>query len=398
MQLTKLDFHPLTFVPEGADVLVGRADTESYALLPVDGAALLEQMANGMSPESAAGWYAETYGQPIDLSEFVADLDELGFLRHDEPATAPAAPVRLRWLGRALLSRAALCCYAAVVCCAVVMMVRHPLLRPHADQVFFTRSLLLVQVLVLFGQVPWMLLHESFHVLAGRRLGLPSTVGMGTRLHVFVVVETRMNGLLGVPRGKRYLPYLAGMIADLVAVSGLELIAYTLRDGAGGFTLGGRIAQAMAFPILVRFAYQFQLFLQTDVYFVVAAALGCHDLHAATRAIVLNWVRRLTGRSGRLEDLGQWSERDQRVAGCYAPFFAAGVAVLLGMWLLALLPVLFGVIRLSVRGLSAPIHQPLFWDTALFLAINAAQFGFYFYLTGRNYLRHRRTRTRRHPV
>src|SRR5205823_7016518 len=133
-----------------------------------------------------------------------------------------------------------------VICWAGVLMAWHPQLRPQAGQVFFTRSLLLVQILVLFGQVPWMLLHESFHVLAGRRLGLGSTLGIGTRLHVFVVVETRMNGLLGVPRRKRYLPFLAGMILDLVAVGGLELVAYTLRDGHGGVRLGGRLAQAMA--------------------------------------------------------------------------------------------------------------------------------------------------------
>ena len=398
MQLTRLDFHPLSFVPEGSDVLVGRADTESYALLPADGAALLEKLADGMPPESAAGWYAQTYGERLDLAEFVADLDELGFLRHGEPATVTPGPVRLRWLGRLLFSPAAFCCYAVVICWAGVLMAWHPQLRPQAGQVFFTRSLLLVQILVLFGQVPWMLLHESFHVLAGRRLGLGSTLGIGTRLHVFVVVETRMNGLLGVPRAKRYLPYLAGMVVDLVAVGGLEILAYVSRDGDGGMSLTGRVAQAMAFPILVRFAYQFQLFLQTDVYFVVATALGCHDLHAATRAVVMNWLHRLTGRRSRLVDLGQWSDRDRRVARWYAPFFAAGVAVLLGMWLLALLPVLVGVVRLAVRGLDMPVRAPLFWDTALFLAINVAQFGFYFYLTGRNYVRHRRTRTRRQQV
>ena len=396
MQPTRLDFHPLTFVPEGAEVLVGRPDTEAYSVLPADGAALLKQMVNGMPPDAAADWYARTYGEVIDLVEFVADLNELGFLRHDTPPTLPAGPVRLRWLGRMLFSRLAFCCYAAVVCAACVMMIYHPELRPNANQVFFTRSLLLVQIVILFGQVPWLLLHESFHVLAGRRLGLPSELGIGTRLHVFVVVETRMNGLLGVPRRKRYLPFLAGMILDLVAVGGLELVAYTLRDGHGGFSLGGRLAQAMAFPILVRFAYQFQLFLQTDVYFVFATALGCHDLHAATRAVVGNWPRRLTGRHDKLVDLHQWSERDRRVARWYAPFFAVGVVVLLGVWLLGVLPVLVGTVQLMIRGLTAPVHGLNFWDTALFAAINIAQLAFYFYVTARNYIRRRRTRPRRH--
>lgn len=395
MQATRLQFHPLSFLPEGDDILVGRLDTESYAVLPPDGAELLRQLSNGMPTESAAEWYEATYGELIDLDDFLETLDDLGFVRHDGDPATEVGSVRLRWLGRALFSPAAFLAYAAVIVAGAFMMARHPELRPHSSQVFFTSSLLLVQVLILFGQVPWLLLHESFHVLAGRRLGLPSELGLGTRLHVFVVVETRMNGLLSVPRRQRYLPYVAGMVLDLVAVSGLELIAYALRDGHGHINLAGRVAQAMAFPILIRFFYQFELFLQTDVYFVFATAFGCYDLHAATRAIVQNWWYRLTRRPERLVDLSDWSDRDQKVARWYAPFFVAGVAVLLGMWLLALIPVIIGTLRLTAQGLTTSPHDPHFWDTALFVAINVAQLGFYGYITGRNFIRHRRTRSRR---
>ena len=38
-----------------------------------------------------------------------------------------------------------------------------------------------------------------------------------------------------------------------------------------------------------------------------------------------------------------------------------------------------------------PPSDPHLWDTALFVAMNVVQLGFYFYVTGRNYVRHRRT-------
>jgi hypothetical protein len=394
MQPTRLDFYPLSFVPEGDDVLVGRPDAESYAVLPADGAALLERLANGMAPEFAADWYVRTYGETLDLADFLATLDDLGFVRHDEPSGQPRRPVRLRWLGRAMFSLPAFCCYLAVILGGALMMARHPELRPQSHHVFFTGSLLMVQLLIMFGQVPWLIAHEAFHVLAGRRLGLPSEVGIGTRLHVFIVVETRMNGVLSLPRSKRYLPYLAGMVLDLVAVSGLELIAYALRDGHDRFTLAGRVAQAMAFPILLRFFYQFQLFLQTDVYFALATAFGCYDLHAVTRAVVLNRWHRLTGRPDKIVDLDLWSDRDRRLARWYAPFFAVGVVVLIVVWLLGLLPVLIGTVRLAIQGLTASTHDLHFWDTTLFVVVNTLQLGLYFYISGRNYLRHRRTHPR----
>lgn len=392
MQPTRLEFYPLSFVPEGDDVLVGRPDAESYAVLPADGAAVLERMANGMTPESAAEWYERTYDESLDLDDFLATLDDLGFLRHDEPAREAGKPVRLQWLGRAMFSLPAFGCYFAVILGGVLMMARHPELRPQSHHVFFTSSLLMVQLLVMFGQVPWLLVHEAFHVMAGRRIGLPSELGLGTRLHVFVVVETRMNGVLSVPRRKRYLPYLAGMVLDLVAVSGLELFAYALREPDGHYPLAARVAQAMAFPILLRFFYQFQLFLQTDVYFALATAFGCYDLHAVTRAVVLNRWHRLTGRPEKIVDLDQWSDRDRRLARWYAPFFAVGVAVLIVVWLLGILPVLIGTVRLSIEGLTASTHDLHFWDTTLFAVTNTLQLGLYFYLAGRNYLRHRRTR------
>jgi hypothetical protein len=390
---TQLSFHRLSFVREGEDeVMVGRPDTDSYAVLPVEGAALLERMAAGMTPAAAAAWYERAYGEPVDMPDFLATLDGLGFLRGEDQAVAAQHQVGLQWLGRALFSPAAFGCYLLIVGWWLVLAGRHPELRPHPDQIFFADSLLLVQLLIMFGQLPWLLLHESFHVLAGRRLGLPAELGLGTRLYVFVVFETRMSGLLTVPRRKRYLPFLAGMLLDVVAVCGLGILAHLCRDSTGQLSLAGRLALAMAFPILIRFAYQFILFLQTDVYFVFASLLGCHDLHAATRAVVRNRFWRALGRPERVVEESAWSEQDRRLARWYAPLFAVGIAVLVGVWLLALAPVIAGILRLSVEGFRSPTHGAHFWDTTLFVAVNVAQLAFYLYVYLRGYARLRRTR------
>src|SRR5262249_42189792 len=152
----------LSFVPEGDDeTMVGRPDTDSYAVLPAEGAALLERMAGGMPPAAAAAWYEQTYGQPVDMPDFLATLDELGFVRHTgEAAAGPAASGGLRRLGRAVFSPPAFGCYLAVICCWSVLVSRHPELAPRPHQIFFTDSLLAVQLLIMFGQIPWLFLHE----------------------------------------------------------------------------------------------------------------------------------------------------------------------------------------------------------------------------------------------
>jgi hypothetical protein len=268
-----LSFHSLSFVPEGDEVLVGRPGTDSYAVLPPDGAEVLKMMTNGVAPSDVSAWYEATYGQGLDIDDFVASMEDLGFVRQEGENVAQSRPVRLQGLARALFSPLAFLAYAVVIGVWLVVLFEDPTLVPQPQHVFFTESAVLVQLLIVFGQIPWLFLHESAHVLAGRRIGLPSQLGFGTRLY-FVVFETRMPSLLSVPRRQRYLAFVAGMLLDALAISGLGLLAYALRDTSGAGHVLAALALAMAFPICTRFAYQFLLFLQTDVYFMAATALG----------------------------------------------------------------------------------------------------------------------------
>jgi len=383
-----LVLHPLTFVVEGDDVLVGRSGTDSYAVLPADGAALLKRMAGGASPAAAAAWYERTYRQPVDIGDFTAAIAELGFVRAPGEPPAPVARVRLQRLSCALASRPALALYVAVILAWVLTIARHTEFAPHAGQVFFAHSVVLVQLLIVFGQVPWLFLHESAHVLAGRRVGLPSELGFGTRLY-FVVFETRMPSLLSLPQRQRYFVFAAGMLLDLLAIRALGLLGYALHGRDGAWQTVGAVALAMAFPICTRLAYQFLLFLQTDVYYIVATALGCYDLHSAARALVINRIWRVLRGPERVRPLDGWTERDLRVARWYAPLFAVGVTVMLAVWALALIPVMTGLVRMALDALAVGAGDPRFWDAALFIAINVAQIAIFARVTLRNRVRAR---------
>ena len=249
-EIAPLAFHPLTFVAERDGVVVGRPDTESFAMLPADGAQLLRRLADGMPVAEAATWYQATYAEPVDMADFLTGVRELGFVReHGEDAAAPR-PVRYQRLGALAFSPPLWACYGAVVAAGAVTMARHPELQPRPEHVLFVRSLVVVQLVILVAQLPAVLCHEWFHVLAGRRLGLPTRLTVGRRLF-FVVVETHLDGLLGVPRGRRYLPFLAGLVADGVIFSLLTLAA-AATDQAGTLPVigaagaGGRLPDPAA--------------------------------------------------------------------------------------------------------------------------------------------------------
>jgi hypothetical protein len=367
-----LELHELSFVPEGDEVVVGRLDTGSYAVFPVDGAELLRRLAGGMSLSQAAAWYQSSFGEPVDIGEFADTLSELGFLR--EPGAGPdtAPPLRLRRLGRAVFSPAAWACYAILAALWLRAALHLSAILPHPSQIFFTGSLVMVQLVITFGQVPLLFLHEGFHILAGRRLGLPARMGVSNRL-TYIVFETQLNGLMSVPRRARYLPFLGGLICDGVVFCGLGLIADLTRDGNGSFSLAGRVCLALAFTVFMRMLWQLQLYLRTDLYYVIATALNCYDLHDASSALMRNRIWRVLGREHRIVDERQWTEHDRRVGTFYGPFIVLGIGVMVLITVFGSYPVVHQYLVTIARGLAAGPLAPQFWDSSVSLTFNIAQ-------------------------
>jgi hypothetical protein len=292
-----LNFHPLTVLREHDRVVIGRTDVDSYGVFPEEGAALLDELRAGRSVCDAADWYQRTYGEPLAIDDFVSTLRDLRFVA-DGPASPPVevAPVPLQRLGRALFSPAAWVAFVLLVGGALAACLADPSVAPRPGNVFFTRYLAVVEVTLLVGQVPLVLVHELFHLLAGRRLGLRSSLHLGRRLH-YVVFETSLDGLVSVPRRQRYLPMLAGVLADVLVISGLTVVAFATRGPDGAPSLLGGVCLALAFTTVPRILWQLYFFLRTDLYYLIVTVLGCVDLHTTARQVVANRVNGLLGRS-----------------------------------------------------------------------------------------------------
>jgi hypothetical protein len=365
-----IHFYRLSFVSNGLDVTVGRPDIGSYAVLPHDGAELLRHLAEGMPARQAAEWYKVTFDEPVDLDDFIESMDELGFVRSAGTAIILAAAPRFQRLGKALFSRPAWIGYLLLAGACLYLLVVHSDLRPRPSMIYFTDSLVSVQLLVLFGQTPLAFLHESFHVLAIRRLGLPSKLSISNRL-TYVVFETQSSGLLSVPRNRRYLPFFAGMLLDFEAFFILDLVASANRVPNGSFTLIGRICLALSFTVLTRIGWQFLLYLKTDLYYVLATTLNCQDLHDASTAIFLNRIRRALRRTAHLVDEDQWTERDRRVGTWYGGFLMVGYTVAFGMILFVFVPITLIYLERSASGLLSDPSGGRFWNSVFSVAIIA---------------------------
>ncbi len=370
-----LALHPLTYLDQGEEVTVGRADIDSYAVLPADGAALLRRLEAGLTPEAAAAWYQETYGDAVDMDDFLAGLRELGFVREGDEPAAVAAPVRWRRLGQAVFSPVSAVCFVALLAACGIAMARSPVLLPRYHNLFFTRYMTVLELVTFIGQFPLILVHESAHALAGRRLGLRSRLSIGRRLY-YVVFLTTMDGLVAVERRKRFVPMLAGIFADLGVLAVLTLFAAATLRPDGQPSLAGGIALALAYMTLLRLLWQFWFYLQTDLYYVVVTVLDCVDLQTTARRVLRNRFNRLLGRRHALLDESQWHPRDRAVARWYSWLLLLGWTLSIGTLVLAVVPAAWRILStVAERLLHGPAGQGAagLADSVVFLALNLAQ-------------------------
>jgi hypothetical protein len=367
-------FHPLSFLEDRGEVVIGRTDTGSFGVFPPDGAALVRELAAGRTPQGAAAWYAETYREEVDIAQFIASLRELALVREEgqHAETAGSAQVRWQGLGRALFSPPAWACYLGLLIAAVAVCVADERMLPSPQNMFFSDYLMVVNVSVFAGQLALTAVHEAFHALAGRRIGVPAGVTVSRRFY-FVVLETNLDGLAVVPRRQRCLPLLAGLLCDLLAVAGLTVIAYLTRTPDGEVSAIGAVCLAMAFTTIPRMVWQFYFFLRTDIYYLISTLTGCFDLDSTARDLLANRVNSLLGRRDRLRDESRWHPRDRRAAPWYVPLMVAGYAAMIGL-LVVMLPVAWQFVSTAAERVfgDAP-SSAHFWDSALLLALTLCQ-------------------------
>jgi hypothetical protein len=398
--------HRLVFLDDGEETTIGRPDIDSYAIFPADGAAVVRRLAGGDTPRAAARWYQETYAEALDVEHIVSALAELGFTRDADPAGDPATgvtagpaeptgPVPWQRLGRAIFSPVAWLVYGAVVAAAIVAVIASPDLAPSYHDLFFSQYYTVVVVGLFVGAMPLALLHETFHALAGRRLGIRSRLKIGRRLY-YIVLETALDGLVAVPRRRRYLPVLAGMVADVLVIAVLTLVADVARQPDGRFALLGRVCLAFAFATVLRVAWQFFFYLRTDVYVLITLVLGCTDLHETSRRLLVARLRRWTRRApAPAPPVG--NAADRRAARWYSWLIVAGYSFSLATLLVAAVPAGYHVYSGILARLTGSADLGQLLDAILFLAMTLPQIAFTVWLGVRE-RRRRRATSYRHVV
>jgi putative peptide zinc metalloprotease protein len=295
---------PLSVQEEGEAYIVGNVEMGDFYQFPEQGLKILNMLASGDTASMIRNRLALEYQETIDVDDFVDQLTAIGFIHPEdqkqiaqERLRATAQDRRRTFIvdpriARAILSRPASLCYLAAVFYALFIAIRSPELCINFDAFYigtYRTPFLLIVIALSFMQT---ILHELGHMLAAARYGIKSKYGVGTRLWE-LVVESDLTGILTLPKSQRYFPMLAGMLVDILGTALLTIIIYVLLQyGVSGFAI--QVFQAVVLANVFAFLWQFDIFVKTDIYYVLCNYFSYPDLDKDARIYLRDLLYHIT--------------------------------------------------------------------------------------------------------
>jgi hypothetical protein len=297
---------PLSVQQEGDFYIVGNADRGDFYRFPRQGMDIIRMLGSG---NTASDIKSRLRPENVDVDDFLVQLADIGFihpenerqrteesLQHLAQRSYRTFNVDAR-VARSIFSAPVLVCYLAIVLYACINVVVEPALRPNMQALYIetNRTLLLLVILVL--SCFRIALHEIGHMLAAAREGIKSRYGISNRLWA-VVAESDITGILALPKSRRYLPMLAGILVDILLIALFTiLLDVTLQHDANAFVI--QVIQILVLETMIAIAWQFNIFVKTDIYFVLCNYFSHPDLDKDARIYLRQILYHLTlGRLG----------------------------------------------------------------------------------------------------
>ncbi|TPG10401.1 hypothetical protein [Sphingomonas oligophenolica] len=206
-------------------------------------------------------------------------------------------------------------------------------------------------------------------MLAAAAHGVVSRLGFGMRLWI-IVAEADLSGIMALPKRQRYVPLAAGMIVDILNIALITLaITALVRHGDHGFIVV--LLQALALQLVVTLLWQFNIFLRTDVYFILCTWFGHPDLDSEARAYLAALLARASfGRLGRAS--APQAFRNLAMVRAFAAIWVIGRIAALAMMVVVVLPTLWAYARKAWRAFQDPAaSRATAYDLGAFAVLSA---------------------------
>lgn len=379
-------FHKISWRKENDFYVVWKEGGSNFIELPESSFLTLKLLREGKTPKEVAEILKNKYKEYYDVKDFIQELTKLGFIHSIDGIPIPLSHDKGRrftfikkrhvsWI----YSKPLLVFYLALILLAAVILVFNPAYFPSYADFFFAESSIVVLAVSFTVGLGLVFLHEFAHLIAGKAAGVDGYFSIGMRLYI-PVAETNLTQLWKVPRKKRFVPFLAGMLNDALLSSVLIFLLWC--SDLGMLDLGS-VAPLFELAILLLYyglVWQFLLFIRTDVYYALSNLLGCRNLYADSWTLVLNTFSRIF--RGKNEE-HQIPAKELRIVEIYAPFMLVATVLSVLFFAFRGLPIFVSIfsegVNLFLVGLQGSL-QALAEGLVLTCLIGLQIFGFLFFV------------------
>jgi putative peptide zinc metalloprotease protein len=383
---------PIEHRVEGDSVIIGDLDRQQFLTIPTSGLDILTQLAAGKTVAETVHAYEQTHFETPDIEDFLDALADAGFVAPIDGETtrtelAPPTPANAgiaSTTARRAVSMPTVGLLLVAALAGLSMLAYDPGVLPHPSVLVFHDHVAALTAALFAINLVAVMLHEAGHLLAARASGVPARLRLGHRLWI-LVVETEMTGMWLAPKRARYLAFLAGPLID--AASAALVIGVLLADRRGAVDLSPTLHQFMSailLTYLLRLLWQCFVFVRTDLYYVLATALGCKRLLADTEDLLRNHLAMLRN-VARPVDQSAIPAGEMRAVRVFAGIWLGGRVLALASLVLITLPVLtaygeqlaraavdgdsglgpIDVVALAVLGICLPLTGLVVWLVSL---------------------------------
>jgi putative peptide zinc metalloprotease protein len=343
---------------------IGDPHTGEFLRVPKVAVDVIEMLDGRNSIGEVIAAVSTKYNEDVDVIDFVMTLLDCkmvfsidGQVLHStinrEPLTI------LRRLGSFFFSKVLISLYVVAFIAVISFFAANPTLFPKFKDLFIYETVGLSTLNIVI--VAWILtlIHEVGHLLAASKENISTRIRLNLRM-IWLVAETDMTGLWARPKNNRYVPFLAGMMWDVVIILACLIIQQTTNHP---LIIG--YSKLIVFLVLFAFLFQFIIFLRTDLYFVVSNWKNTSALHQNSLMYLSKTILK--------KDLPDWEhlpEYEKKNAVWFGFLYGIGGIIAISLFLyFQVPPVLYGV-SLVYKSLTLySIDSYYFWDSAIVLFV-----------------------------
>lgn len=393
---TKVEIPQFFWKKDGESYIVWREGGSSFVELSEDSLTALRLLQERKSLQEVSQTLEEKYGEIYDVKRFISELAHLGFVSSIGGTPVPLSQPKggtFPFINRKhvswVYSRPLLICYLVLIGFTLLILASYPAYLPRYSDYFFHESYLITLVISTLTGFALVSIHELAHLIAGKAVGVHGYFSLGMRLYL-PVAETNLTQLWKVPRRKRYIPFLAGLLNDGLFVAVTIILLWLSDLGLVPrveliYAFGKFLVLVLSFGII----WQFLFFVRTDIYYVVSNLLGCRNLYNDSWNLILNTLPSSLGLRTRSVEI---PTEELRIIKLYAPFMLIATVMSISAFTLFGLPILFQIFLEAIQTLSLGYKANLldFVEGLLLTCLTSLHIVGFVYFSARGFLQLRK--------